>query len=127
MVVYPDIHALSFLNTRASRAPDEPLGSGSCGGLPPLCARRRPIVLANVSGAHINEPKLARPAAQAQAVHRLTALYRPPCRTAARGRANALHHQLTFYRYVKIAHSARPGLKQSDSPGIHKEWSNEFP
>ena len=53
------------LNTRASRAPYEPPGGGSCGGNPPLFPRRRWIVLANVSGVEINKPKLAWPAAQA--------------------------------------------------------------
>ena len=61
------------------------------------------------------------------AVHRLTALRRIPCRTAARTRASALHHRLTFYWCVKVTHSVYPDLKQSDSPVIDKELSHEFP
>ena len=69
------------LNTRASRAPYEP-HSGSCGGIPPLFARRRWAVLANDSGAQISEPKLARSAARAQALHRLMAAHHLTLRIA---------------------------------------------
>ena len=43
--------------TRAGRAPYEPPAGGSCGGLPPLFARRRWTILANVRGAQINQLK----------------------------------------------------------------------
>ena len=68
--------------TRAGRAPYEPPGGGSCGGLPPLFARRRWVILANDSGAQINKPKLAWPAAQAKALHRLRAAHHLTLRSA---------------------------------------------
>ena len=66
MVVYPGIHVFSFLNTRASRAPDVPPIAGHAACYTPLSSRRSRTAQGGVRGGWSNEPKLARPAAQAR-------------------------------------------------------------